>query len=64
MTIEQAVGDCVELVSGGAHVVEHQDVAPACTGRVGDVQDLTEDCGGRVRFLQGSFRPTFPLPVS
>lgn len=44
--VEQAVGDCVELVSGGAHVIEDQDVAPLCAGRVGDVQDLAERCCG------------------
>jgi hypothetical protein len=44
--VEQAVCDCVELVSGGAHVVEHQDVASARAGRIGDVQDLAEGCCG------------------
>ena len=46
--VEQAAGDRVELVSGGANVIEHQDVASLRAGRVGDVQDLVaEDCRGR-----------------
>ena len=46
--LERAAGDCVELVSGCAHIVEHQDVASLRAGRVGDVQDLAEGrCGYR-----------------
>jgi hypothetical protein len=45
--VEQAVDDCVELASGGVHVVEHDDAAPLCAGKAGHFQDLAEGCRGR-----------------
>jgi hypothetical protein len=40
--VEQAADDCVELVSGGAHVVKHKDAELLRVGRGGHVQDLAE----------------------
>jgi hypothetical protein len=37
--VEQAADDCVELVSGGALVIEHEDAASLCWAKVRDIQE-------------------------
>jgi hypothetical protein len=56
--VEQAADDCVELVSGGALVIEHEDAASLCWAKVRDIQEASAKVLARVSAneLAGGYR--------